>query len=160
MRLLPLLTTTAALAGVVFWGDLAHAATPVPVPVEAATDATRAAKEVLVKLEQRNSSTLTGSIYLREIGRTRTMVRVQLDNPAGHPTVLGVVRGQDCQGNIYSARASAIPLNPVNSSQLSETIVSVPISELRSRDYLIAIQNATAREQAVEACARLNHAGP
>ena len=56
-----------------------------------------------------------------------------------------------------SARASAIPLNPVNSSQLSETIVSVPISELRSRDYLIAIQNATAREQAVEACARLNH---
>jgi hypothetical protein len=157
MRHLRLLTSTAALAGIVFWSERAYAATPPPVPVTAATDATRAAKEVLLKLEQRNSSTMTGSIYLREIGRTRTMVRVQLDNPAGHPTVLGVVRGQDCIGNIYSARASAIPLNPVNSSQLSETIVSVPLSELRSRDYLIAIQNATAREQAVEACARLNH---
>jgi hypothetical protein len=160
MRLLPLVTITAALAGVVLWSDPAHAATPVPVPVTAATDATRAAKEVLVKLEQLNSSTMTGSITMREIGRTRTMVRVQLDNPAGHPTVLGVVRGQDCQGNILSSRASAIPLNPINSSQLSETIVNLPLSELSSRDYLIAIQNSTAREQAVEACARLNRPGP
>ncbi|MDB5040401.1 MAG: hypothetical protein JWN27_1127 [Candidatus Eremiobacteraeota bacterium] len=159
MRLLPLLTTTAALA-VVFWSNPAHGATPPPLPVVEATDATRAAKDVLLKLEQRNSSTMTGSIYMREIGRTRTMVRVQLDNPAGHPTVLGVVRGQDCQGNILSSRAAAIPLNPINSSQLSETIVNVPISELGSKDYLIAIQNATAREQAVEACARLNRPGP
>jgi hypothetical protein len=157
MRLLPLLTSTVALAGIVFWSDRAHAATPVPVPVTAATDATRAAKEVLVTLEQLNSSTMTGSVSMREIGRTRTLVRVQLDNPAGHPTVLGVVRGQDCQGNIYSARANAIPLSPVSSSQISETIVNVPLSELRSQNYLIAIQNATASEQAVEACARLNH---
>ncbi len=155
MRLLPLLTT-AALAGAVFWGDPAGAATPVPSPVTAATDATRAAKEVLVKLEQRNSSTTSGTVVMREIGRTRTLVRVQLDNPAGHPTVLGVVRGADCQGNIFSTRANTIPLSPVSASQVSETIVNVPLSELRSHDYLIAVQNATAREQALEACARLS----
>jgi hypothetical protein len=122
---------------------------------QAARDATLAAKEVLLKLDTRNGSTTGGTVKLQKIGSTRTRIRVQLANPTGHPLSLAVVRGSDCVDNRESALGAAIPLNPVNSSQMSETIVSVPMSALTSRDYLVQVRDATAREQITQACARL-----
>ena len=48
-----------------------------------------------------------------------------------------------------------IPLSPINGSQVSRTIVAVPISALRSGNYLVAVRNATQQQQAAQTCARL-----
>ena len=122
----------------------------------AAAKATQRAKEFLVQLERRNGSQVNGSVGLAVIGRTRTRVNVRLTNPAGHPLSLAIVRGSDCIDNRQSALASTIPLNAVNASQLSSTVVSVPINQLRGGNYLVQIRDATARNQITEACARLN----
>ena len=135
----------------------AAAQTPNPTSVKAADLATKKAKQFLIQLEQRNGSTVRGTVGLQVIGRTRTRVSIQLLNPAGHPLSLAIVKGSDCVDNVESARASAIPLNPVNSSQLSTTVISVPINQLTSKNYLVQIRDATARNQITEACARLSH---
>jgi hypothetical protein len=131
------------------------AAAPSPSSAAAAADATRAARAVLYNLEHRNGSRLGGTVTLQVIGRTRTRVNVQLANPAGHPLSLAIIKGSDCIDNRESALASTIPLNPVNSSRLSSTIVSVPLNQLTSKNYLVQIRDATARQQITEACARL-----
>jgi hypothetical protein len=55
-----------------------------------------------------------------------------------------------------AAAASAIPLNPVNSSRISETVVELPLEKLQSGNYLVAVQNATAHRQFAQTCARLS----
>jgi len=121
----------------------------------AAAAATSAAKKVLVAIEQRNGSQTGGTVTLQVIGRSRTRVHVQLTNPSGRPLILAIVRGSDCLDNRQSALASTIPLNAVNSSQVSETIVEVPLSNLTSSNYLVQIRDATTRRQITQACARL-----
>ncbi|HEY4441341.1 MAG TPA: hypothetical protein VGN14_12855 [Candidatus Elarobacter sp.] len=123
---------------------------------KAAALATQKAKQFLVQLERRNGSSVNGTVGMTVIGRTRTRINVQLANPVGHPLSLAVVPGSDCVDNRETALANAIPLNPVNSSQLSSTIVSVPINQLRGGNYVVQIRDATARQQITEACARLN----
>lgn len=95
-----------------------------------------------------------GTVQLEQIGRTRT--RVVLTVPGGTARgPLELRRGTDCNANRNAAAVSAIHLNPVNSSRVSETIVDVPLDALQSGDYLVAVRNATQRAQFLAACARL-----
>lgn len=125
---------------------------------------TPAAKERAAQLATKKAQAVTltdvyghgemGTVQLQQIGRTRT--RVVLSVPGGTaPGPLELRRGTDCNANRNVAATSAIHLNPVNSSRVSETIVDVPLSALQSGDYLLAIRNATQPAQFLAACARL-----
>ncbi|HEY0381605.1 MAG TPA: hypothetical protein VGC72_05350 [Candidatus Elarobacter sp.] len=124
-----------------------------PNPVEAAHDATMAAKAVTYKLM--TGSAQSGTVTLQQIGRTRSRVTVRFSTAGNAGTQLGLYRGSDCV-NASGAMANVpIPLSPVNGSQISQTIVAVPIAALRSGNYMVAVRRATQQQQAAQTCARL-----
>lgn len=123
-----------------------------------------ATKDEAAKLatERAQSVTLTdayghgamGTLRLQRIGRTRT--RVVLQVPGGTaPGRIELRRGTDCNANRNAAASSSIALNRVNDAHVSETIVDVPLDQLQSGNYLVAVRNATQRQQFYQACARL-----
>jgi hypothetical protein len=126
-----------------------------PSAVKAAQLATQKAKSVTYALLDRSSGTSVGTVTLQQIGRTRSRVRVQLTNPSANAPRVTIRSGRDCQEpRIANAARGPILLNPFT-GRTSETVVNVPISSLRSGNYLLDVQTATARQQAIDACTRL-----
>ncbi|HYW52698.1 MAG TPA: hypothetical protein VE826_01945 [Dongiaceae bacterium] len=134
-----------------------HAATAqAPRSVKAAQLATQKAKAVTYSLLDRSSGVNLGTVTLQRIGSTRSRIRVQLANPAAGAPRVTLRTGADCQEpRIANAPRSPILLNPFT-GRTSETVVNVPLTSLRSGKYLLDVQNATARQQAIDACARLS----
>jgi len=157
MRMSAVLSAAVA-AALIAGAGVAAAQTPAPTPnpstaAKAAHDATAQAKAVTYDLMR--NGTRIGSVALYPIGRTRSRIRIQLANPADTALGLALVPGSTCTSGAAVAAANAIPLNPVNNStQISETIVNVPLTNLQG-NYLVQAHNATQRAQIADACARL-----
>jgi hypothetical protein len=127
-----------------------------PGPQRAAQLATQKAQAVTYQLMERGGTGVNlGTVTLQRIGSTRTRVRVQLANPARSEPRVTIRTGQDCEEpRIANAPRSPMLLNPFT-GQTSETVVALPLNHLSSGTYLLDVQSATAREQAIDACARL-----
>lgn len=121
---------------------------------KAAQMATQQAKAVTYRLRDRSSGLNVGSVTLSYIGSTRSRVRVTLANPARTAPTLTLRPGRDCQEPRVANAPHSILLNPFT-GRVSETIVSLPLTNLQSGQYLLDVRNATARQQAIDACARL-----
>lgn len=154
-RPIALLALVAALA---VTATAAPAATPAPTAVKAAHDATREAKALTYQLMSR-SGTSMGTVTLQRIGSTRSRITVRLANPAAAGTRITLHTGSQCHDPHVAAAAAPIVLNPV-SQQVSQTVVALPLTNLQSGNYMVDVQNATARSQFAAACARLNGGVP
>jgi hypothetical protein len=138
----------------------AGAAAPTMSPAEAARLATKKAEQVTLQLMERgNTGVNLGTVTLQRIGGTRSRIRVQLANPATTSTQLRLVPGSDCEDPRIADQPHVQLLNPFT-GRISETIVSVPITQLRSQPFLLHVRDATARQQTIDACANLNAGVP
>lgn len=124
-----------------------------PTAVKAARDATLEAKALTYRLDSA-SGTHVGTVTLQRIGSTRSRITVKLANPAAAGTRITLHSGQQCHDPHVSGTANQVVLNPV-SQQVSQTVVALPLENLQSGNYLVDVQNATARSQFSSACARL-----
>jgi hypothetical protein len=132
------------------------AAAQSPSSVKAAQLATQKAKAVTYSLLDRSSGVNVGTVTLQRIGSTRSRIRVQLANPAANEPRVTLRTGADCQEpRIANAPRSPVLLNPFT-GRTSDTVVNLPLTNLRSGKYLLDVQTATARAQAIDACARLS----
>jgi hypothetical protein len=131
------------------------AATPSPNAVRAAELATQKAQAVTYALLDRTSGVNIGTVTLQRIGSVRSRIRVELKNPALSESKVTLRTGRDCQEpRVANAPHSPILLNPFT-GHTSDTIVNVPLNNLSSGKYLLDVQTATARAQAIDACAHL-----
>jgi hypothetical protein len=123
--------------------------------VRAARDATRKAEAITYQLVGASGS--RGSVALYPIGRTRSRIVVTV--PGGTTQRITLHRGTDCSDarNASQADVSLAPLGAAANVPQSETIVDIPIDQLRGGNYSVAIANATQRAQFAQACARLRH---
>jgi hypothetical protein len=127
-----------------------------PSSAKAAQLATQKAKALTYSLLARGSGVNLGTVTLQRIGSTRSRIRVQLANPAAGQPRVTLRTGADCQEpRVANAAHGPIRLNPFT-GRTSETIVNLPLTNLQSGNYLLDVQNATARQQALDACARLS----
>jgi hypothetical protein len=127
-----------------------------PDAVKAARDATRQAQAVTFALLQRGGSgTNLGTVTLQRIGSTRSRIRVQLANPAAAGTRITLHSGTDCHDPHFASAARSMLLNPFT-GRVSQTVVALPLTNLQSGKYLVAVQNQTARQQFIDACAQLS----
>ena len=140
---------TVALLGATAAASLAQS----PTSVQAAHDATLAAKAVTYKLMTGGAQ--SGTVTLQQIGRTRSRVTVRFNTAGNAGTQLGLYRGSDCVSAAGAAANVPIPLSPVNGSQVSQTIVALPLAKLQSGSYMVAVRKATQQQQAAQTCARL-----
>jgi hypothetical protein len=121
----------------------------------AAELATKKAKAFIYQLTSRGSGTTMGTVTLQKIGGTRTRIRVDLVNPAQVEPSVTLRSGSDCQHPIIAnAPHSPILLNPFT-GRTSTTVVNLPLTAISSGNYLVQVQNSTARAQAIDACAHL-----
>jgi len=126
-----------------------------PSQVKAAQLATQHAKALTYQLLDRSSGVNLGTVTLQRIGATRSRVRVQLTNPALTEPRVTLRSGRDCnEPRIAQAPRSPILLNPFT-GRTSTTIVNLPLTNLQSGNYLVDVQTATGRAQAIDACSRL-----
>jgi hypothetical protein len=145
-RALAVALATVVLAGS---GALAEAASTTP---NAAALATKEAKAVLIHLRDMGSGAEIGTMQLTPIGRTRTRVSLHFNGINTSHSVVTLHRGADCN----AAVARQFSLNPVSSSsQVSQTIVSLPLTDLRSGNYLLDVHNQTQAQQFAQACAHV-----
>ncbi len=121
--------------------------------VQAAHDATLAAKALTYKLM--TGSAQSGTVTLQQIGRTRSRIVVRFRGANNTGTQLGLYRGNDCVNAAGAMANVPIPLSPVNGSQISQTIVALPLAKLQSGNYMVAVRRATQQQQAAQTCARL-----
>ena len=127
-----------------------------PAQVKAAQLATQHAKAVTYQLLDRSSGQNMGTVTLQRIGSTRTRIRVDLTNPALSEPRVTLRTGRDCnEPRIANAPRGPILLNPFT-GRTSNTIVNLPLTNLRSGNYLLDVQTATGRAQAIDACSRLS----
>ncbi len=140
-----LIAALAATAG----ASLAQSATA----VKAARDATKEAKAFIYQLTSRGGTNM-GTVTLQRIGSTRSRITVRLANPAVAGTRVTLHTGSQCHDPHVSGTANQVVLNPL-SHQVSQTVVALPLTNLQSGNYMVDVQNATARSQFASACARL-----
>ena len=124
-----------------------------PAAVRAAHDATLAARAVTYKLM--TGPAQSGTVTLQQIGRTRSRIIVRFSTAGNAGTQLGLYRGSDCVNPAGAMANVPVALSPVNGSQISQTIVALPLAKLRSGNYMVAVRNATQQQQAAQTCARL-----
>ncbi len=124
-----------------------------PTAIKAAHDATRHARAFIYELDS-GSGAKFGTVTLQRIGSTRSRITVRLANPAAAGTRVTLHTGGQCHDARVNAAPHQVVLNPV-SQQVSQTIVALPLANLQSGNYLVDVQNATARSQFSSACARL-----
>ena len=126
-----------------------------PSAQQAARDATRKAQAVTYALMERGGTGVSfGTVTLQKIGSTRSRIRVQLTTPAKSAPRVTLRTGKDCEEPRIANAPHNMLLNPFT-GQISETVVALPLTNLTSGNYLLDVQSATARAQAIDACARL-----
>jgi hypothetical protein len=131
--------------------------TPSPAQVKAARLATQKAESVTLALM--NGSSQVGTVGLQQIGRTRTRVTITLKNPLA-PPAMSIVPGSYCssnrglaQGLVQNQRYSLSPVN--SSSGVSQSIVQLPISDLRKGNYAVLMRTVNKQNAISEACGSL-----
>ncbi len=150
----PLVAVVAA-AAVAFAPSASSSQSPSATAVKAAKDATREAKSVTYAIMGRGpGGRRYGTVTLQRIGSTRSRVRVELTSPAAGASAR-LRPGSDCTSARVANAPHSILLNPF-SGHVSQTVVNVPLTNLQSGNYLLDVRNATARQQAIDACAQLN----
>ena len=126
---------------------LGVAAAPSPSPVR--TDAI-----IRVPLQERHGSGVRGTVTLSPQG-PKTIVHVYVFSlPPFHPD-LSLRSGSDCM-DARSAATRMIPLSPVSTGQVSQTIVSIPLSSFSTSHFVVDLRDATSRAQFAQACARFS----
>jgi hypothetical protein len=122
---------------------------------KAAQLATQHARSLTYQILDRSSGVNLGTVTLQQIGSTRSRIRVQLTNPAAAAPRVTLRSGRDCnEPRIAQSPRSPILLNPFT-GRTSTTIVNLPLTNLQSGNYLLDVQSATQRAQAIDACSRL-----
>lgn len=148
------LTATVLCAGVA-----RPAQTPSPNAAAAARAATKEAQQVTYALQERHHSGMNGTVTLKPVGN-KTQVTVMMTSPTHTPPKLTLHSGSDCNDN-RSAVASDIALAPMNSAGAlapnSQTLVNIPIGQLKEHNYVVDVRDATQRSQLAEACASMHH---
>jgi Cu/Zn superoxide dismutase len=92
----------------------------------------------------------SGKVTLHPEG-LKTLVTVTAYGAPKHLHDFHLHSARDCD----VAAASAISLAPAMSGQPSQTLISLPLTNLLSKNYVIDAHDATERQQYKEACARL-----
>jgi hypothetical protein len=121
---------------------------------KAAQLATQKAKAVTYHLLDRSTGVKVGSVTLQRIGGTRSRVRVNLVNPGAVAPRVTLREGRDCQEPRIANGPRMMRLNGFTGS-VSDTVVALPLTNLQSGKYLVDVQTATARQQAIDACSQL-----
>ncbi len=104
-----------------------------------------------VPLSELRESGTTGEVTIHPQGM-RTIFTVLVTGKTRRKHAFSLHSGSDCS---ISGASNTIALAPARTGQRSRTIVSLPISSLTTNDYIITAQDATAKRQFEEACARL-----
>jgi hypothetical protein len=92
-----------------------------------------------------------GTVVLHGSG-LKTIVTVTVHGSNFRTHALELHPGSDC--NAFGA-GNAVALKPATTGVPSQTIVAIPIGNLKAQDYVVAVRDATARQQRAEACAHL-----
>lgn len=110
--------------------------------------------DIVVPLQERHGSGVAGTVTLHPQGN-KTMINVTMFSGPPHlrPT-LTLRGGGDCT-DARLASTRPIPLNPVNTGQVSRTFIEMPIESFNKSNFVIDVRDATTRQQALEGCARL-----
>jgi hypothetical protein len=103
-----------------------------------------------VPLAELEGSGASGKVTVRPQG-LKTLVTIQVSGKPKHKHVFSLKSGGDC--GILGTPA-AVSLTPALTGEPSRTVIALPIGDLASKDYVLTAQDATAREQYKEACAR------
>jgi hypothetical protein len=144
--------TTLALAALLLGGSAALAQ---PAPSATTSHAVPLIKlpngDYTVPMRELEGSNTTGKVTLHRQGMS-TLVTVYVFGNGHHKYRFNLKSGSDC---VHASAAGAVALKPAVPGQPSQTLVSVPIENFSSKNYVIDMQNATAENQFKEACARL-----
>jgi hypothetical protein len=134
---------------------LGTAALAQPVPNAAPTHSISLIKlpngDYTVPMRELEGSGETGKIMLHPEG-LNTLVTVYVNGRHRHHHRFTLKSGSDCAN---ASASNAVPLKPAITGQPSQTLVSLPIENFSSKNYVIDMQNATERRQFEEACAHL-----
>jgi hypothetical protein len=103
-----------------------------------------------VPMRELTGSGVSGKVTLHPQG-PKTLVSVYVFGSRKHKHRFNLKSGSDCM----RSGTGTVALKPAVPGQPSQTIVSVPIENFTSKDYVIDMQNATAERQFEEACAKL-----
>jgi hypothetical protein len=93
----------------------------------------------------------SGTVTLHPQG-LKTLVTVTVNGTQLRKHALELHPGADCAS--FGA-ANSIKLNPANTGVPTSTLVSLPITNLTSNDYVVAARDATSAQQYKESCAHL-----
>ncbi len=115
-----------------------------------------ATSDIVVPLQERNASGVSGTVTLHPQGN-QTMINVSMfAGPQNLRPTLELRPGADCNGASLASTRPII-LNPINTGQVSQTFVSVPIESFQKNNFIVAVRDSTTRQQALQACAQLKH---
>jgi Cu/Zn superoxide dismutase len=141
----------AILAIAVALGDAARAATPSP----QATPPTGLIKlpngDYTVPMRELAGSGTSGTVTLHPSGE-KTIVTVYVFGSSKHRHTFRLHTGRDC--NATNA-GTVVAMQPAFGGQRTQTLVSLPISNLTSKGYVVDANDATGQRQFAEACAQL-----
>jgi hypothetical protein len=144
--------TSLSLAALVLWGSAALAQ---PAPSASGSHAVPLIKlpngDYTVPMRELEGSAQTGKIVLHRQG-LGTLVTVYVFGNGRRKYKFNLKSGSDCA---HASAANAVALKPAVPGQPSQTLVSVPLENFTSKNYVVDMQNATAERQFREACARL-----
>jgi hypothetical protein len=139
---LPIALATAAPAG----AD--PAATPTPMPFHLVKLPNG---DYTIPLKELEASGTSGMVTLHPSG-VKTLVSVTVYGNGHRFYRLHLHPGSDC---LAASQGTAMDLTPTFGGQRSQTLVSLPITNLTSKDYVVDVHDATVKNQATEACAPL-----
>ena len=137
-----------ALAALSF--GVAVAQSPAPVKSHAVSLIKLPNGDYTLPMSALEGSGTSGKVTLHSEG-LKTLVTVTAYGAPKHLHDFHLHSARDCD----VAAASAIPLAPAMSGQPSQTLISLPLTNLLSKNYVIDAHDATERQQYKEACARL-----
>jgi hypothetical protein len=134
---------------------LGTAALAQPAPSAAPTHSVSLIKlpngDYTVPMRELEASGETGSITLHPEG-PKTLVTIYVNSRHRHHHRFSLKSGSDCAN---ASASNAVPLKPALTGQPSQTLVSLPIENFSSKNYVVDMQNDTERRQFEEACAHL-----
>ncbi|MGP0090447.1 MAG: hypothetical protein ACLPKB_10900 [Xanthobacteraceae bacterium] len=126
-------------------------------PLPAGNHAIRLVKlpngDYTVPMSALEGSGTSGNVTLHPEGMKTIFTIIVLGKP-NHKHVFSLRSGSDCS-SLGAANTNTVALAPARTGQPSQTIVSLPISSLTSKEYIVTAQDATARQQFQEACASI-----
>ena len=104
-----------------------------------------------VPMSELEGSGTNGTVTMHPQG-PKTIVTVTVNGTSKHMHSFKLHPGSDCSS--FGA-ANSITLAPALTGQPSRTIVSLPITNLTSSDYVVAARDATTHAQFQESCAHI-----